>query len=112
MRQKHTAASPDWAQRARNRGGHLWRYQLHQGRPRHAGTDAASVRNPIPERGAMEFADSGRERRTAARRIHRSDAVANSRARRAQTSTSGAKRVEDFYPNEISGGMQKRAGLA
>src|SRR5712672_3593579 len=43
----------------------------------------------------------------------RSDAGPDPRDRRAQARSGvGLKGFEDFYPNEISGGMQKRAGLA
>jgi phospholipid/cholesterol/gamma-HCH transport system ATP-binding protein len=52
------------------------------------------------------------EYRPAARRVHRSDPGADPGDRRLKLAMVGLKGFGDFYPNQISGGMQKRAGLA
>ena len=56
----------------------------------------------------------GGERRAAARRSSPTSTPAADRARSRRSSSrwSGSPGFEEFYPSEISGGMQKRAGLA
>ena len=71
-------------------------------------------RRALPERRTVELDDAGREHRaaaaastpTSARREIREIVVA------ASWRWSGLPGFEDYYPSEISGGMQKRAGLA
>ena len=71
------------------------------------------LRRALPERRAVEFDDAGGKRRPAAGRIHRSKPGADPGDRRAEAGagrTARASRIS--IPSEISGGMQKRAGLA
>ena len=48
----------------------------------------------------------------AARRVHRADAGEIREVASLKLALVGLKGFEDFYPSQISGGMQKRAGLA
>jgi ABC-type proline/glycine betaine transport system ATPase subunit len=61
---------------------------------------------------ALEFDDARRECRLAAVGIHRSDAVTTAGSCVGEISAGRPLGFEDFYPSQISGAMQKRAGLA
>ena len=73
----------------------------------------APLRRAVPAGRALELDDAGRERRAAARRIHRPRARRRfARSPRSSWPSSGLAGFEDYYPSAISGGMRKRAGLA
>ena len=65
------------------------------------------------ERRALEFDDPDRERRLAVEAIYESERCGNFRGLFVQTCPwSGWRGLKTIIPNEISGGMKKRAGLA
>ena len=94
--------------------GPLRRRELHRRRRRRSASSMLRRRRrALPERRAVELDDAGGEHRPAARRVHRPLAAPRSaRSRRSSWRSSGCKGFEDYFPSEISGGMQKRAGLA
>ena len=87
--------------------------ELHAAAPDERERDAAPLRRALPERRAVELDDAGRERRPAARASTPiSRRPRSARSRRSSSRWSGCRASRTTIPSEISGGMQKRAGLA
>ena len=77
--------------------------------------DAAAqpLRHHVPGQRALELDDARGERRPAARAVHRPLARGDpARSPALKLALVGLRGFEDYFPSEISGGMQKRAGLA
>ena len=84
LRQEHAAPAPDRPHRAGQGRGLLRRRELHHGRAGGARAHAAPLRHPLPERRTVQLDDAGRERRPAARRVHRPHAGGDPRGGGAQ----------------------------
>ena len=112
QREEHAHAPHDRAATARE-GDVLYGGESFWGRRRGAAQrDEAALRRALPERRAVELDDSRRERGASARRVHRLQRRGAPRGRGFKLALVGLAGFEEFYPSEISGGMQKRAGLA
>ena len=85
---------------------------LGRGDPKDRRPDDAPLRHVLPERGPVELHDPGREHRAAAADSTPTWTRSRSGRCRLKLALVGLAGFEDYYPSEISGGMQKRAGLA
>ena len=66
----------------------------------------------VSERRTVELDDFSRKRRFGARRVHRLESARDPRRRLTETSSGRVEGVRRLLSVQISGGMQKRAGLA
>ena len=66
----------------------------------------------VSERRAVELDDPGGKHRPAAGRVYRFESAEIREVASLKLALVGLKGFEDYYPSQISGGMQKRAGLA
>ena len=112
VRQEHAPPPHDRPERAGARAT-VWYgdVELHRGvRRRNASRLRPPLRHPVSERRAVELHDARRERRPAARAVHRSAPAEIGEVAALKLALVGLRGFEDYYPSEISGGMQKRAG--
>jgi phospholipid/cholesterol/gamma-HCH transport system ATP-binding protein len=72
----------------------------------------APLRRPVPEGRAVELDDAGGEHRARARGVHRPPPAEIREVAAFKLALVGLAGFEDHTPNEVSGGMQKRAGIA
>ena len=73
---------------------------------------APEVRRHVPERRALRVDDGPRERAPAARRVHRPRRRGEGPRRGGEAEPGGAAPAAAQKPSALSGGMQKRAGIA
>ena len=95
--------------------GEVWYGEVNFTRadPLGAAPDGAAFRRALPGRRAMVLDDAGGEHRAATARsspISKRDQILEMAS--LKLSLVGLKGFENYYPSQISGGMQKRAGLA
>ena len=99
-------ALPRRGRRARSR-----RVGAEHGR-RRALRDAQEVRRPVPGRRAVRLDERVRQRRVPAPPAHRQGRGGDQRDRLARLGRWASPAPRDKMPNELSGGMRKRAGFA
>ncbi len=80
--------------------------------PRRAPGDAAALRRALPGRRAVEFDDPGENVGLPLSEFTNLSPAEIREVASLKLAMVGLKGFEDFYPSQISGGMQKRAGLA
>ena len=112
LRQEHAAAAHDRPAAAGQGRCVLRATGLLARRAPRSASGSCAHRRAVSERRVVELDDAGRKHRLAAGRVHRFSRRRNPRDRLLKLALVGLAGFEDYYPSEISGGMQKRAGLA